>query len=364
MSQIVEKRLLARVSELLQEYESLTPKLQEPEILNRPQEYARLSKRFAELRSIAQAYTQWEELSHRWAEARSLAQTEKDPELRLYFGEESDNLEKETKHAWEHLLECLTPKNSQDERNVILEIRAGIGGEEAALFAADLFRMYSRFVEKVGWKIHVVDAHPTDLGGYREIVTLVEGHGAYARLKFESGIHRVQRIPVTEASGRIHTSAVSVAVLPEAEEIEVDIRESELRTDVFSSSGPGGQHVNKSMTAVRLTHIPTGIVVVCQDERSLGQNRRKALRILRTRLQDYYKQQQSQSRSESRRIMVGHGDRSEKIRTYNFPQNRVTDHRIGLTLYRLEDILKGDLDEILDALMRSERAEKLKQWTA
>jgi peptide chain release factor 1 len=255
----------------------------------------------------------------------------------------------------------LIPKDPLDEKNVILEIRAGTGGEESALFAAELFRMYSKYAEKKGWKIGVIDSNPTGLGGFKEIIASIEGQGVYSRMKHESGVHRVQRVPVTEASGRIHTSAVTIAVLPEAEDVEVEIKESELKIDTFCASGPGGQHVNTSHSAVRITHLPTGIVVSCQDERSQHKNRAKALRVLRSRLYQLAQEEQANSIASARKNMVGSGDRSEKIRTYNFPQNRLTDHRINLTLYQLDRIMDGDMDEIFNTLNNHYQTEALKK---
>jgi peptide chain release factor 1 len=275
--------------------------------------------------------------------------------------EELEGLEKQ-KEQYEHDLQLmLIPKDPLDEKNVILEIRAGTGGEESALFAAELFRMYSKYAEKKGWKIGVIDSNPTGLGGFKEIIASIEGQGVYSRMKHESGVHRVQRVPVTEASGRIHTSAVTIAVLPEAEDVEVEIKESELKVDTFCASGPGGQHVNTSHSAVRITHLPTGIVVSCQDERSQHKNRAKALKVLRSRLYQMAQEEQANSIASTRKNMVGSGDRSEKIRTYNFPQNRLTDHRINLTLYQLDRIMDGDMDEIFNTLNNHYQTEALKK---
>jgi len=256
----------------------------------------------------------------------------------------------------------LLPADADDQKNVILEIRAGTGGEEAALFAADLFRMYGKYAERQGWRVEFLESHPTGIGGFKEIIASIEGRGVYSKLKYESGTHRVQRVPVTESQGRIHTSAVTVAILPEAEEVEVDINPEELRIDVFRSSGPGGQSVNTTDSAVRVTHLPTGIVISCQDEKSQHKNRAKALRVLRARLLDIAKHEQQEKISRERRSQIGTGDRSERIRTYNFPQGRVTDHRINLTLYKLGSILDGELDEVLEALQQADQAERLKEF--
>ena len=286
---------------------------------------------------------------------------DKDQEIRALAREELKNLEKQKESIEDKLIQLMLPKDKNDDKNVILEIRAGTGGEEACLFAGDLFRMYTRYAEKKKWKWSVISYHDTGLGGFKEVIIMIEGTGVYSKLKYESGVQRVQRIPITEASGRIHTSAVTVAVLPEAEEVEVKIDENDLKIDVFSSSGPGGQHVNKSQTAIRITYIPTGIVVTCQDERSQYKNKAKALKVLRARLLDLATKQQEMEQSLERRNQVGSGDRSEKIRTYNFPQNRVTDHRINLSLYKLDSILNGDLDEIIEALISNYQAEQIKQ---
>ncbi len=256
----------------------------------------------------------------------------------------------------------LLPKDPRDERNVLVEIRAGTGGEEAALFAADLFRMYTRYAERTNWSTELLSVNETELGGFKEIIFMVVGKGAFSRLKYESGVHRVQRVPTTEAGGRIHTSAATVAVLPEAEEVELEINPNDLRIDVYRASGHGGQHVNTTDSAVRITHLPTGMVVTCQDEKSQLKNKEKALKILRARLLDQIEQEQRQKEAQDRRSQIGSGDRSERIRTYNFPQSRVTDHRIGLTLYRLEEILDGDLNEIIDALITTEQTQKLENF--
>src|SRR5512146_1633385 len=285
---------------------------------------------------------------------------ESDADLRAYAQEELVRLEERVGGVEDELKVLLIPKDPNDEKNVILEIRAGTGGDEATLFAAEMFRMYDRFAETQRWKVEVLSTSDSPVGGLKEVIALIEGRGVYSRLKYESGVHRVQRVPATEASGRIHTSAITVAVLPEAEEVEVDIQEKDLRIDTFCSSGPGGQSVNTTYSAVRITHIPTGLVVSQQDEKSQIKNRAKAMRVLRSRLYDIALQEQQKSIAENRRSMVGSGDRSEKIRTYNFPQSRVTDHRVGLSLYRLDSVLDGDLDEFIDALTAATNAERLK----
>jgi peptide chain release factor 1 len=283
-----------------------------------------------------------------------------DPEIKELAKSEIEQLSGEIGHIEQELKSLLIPKDPNDEKNVLLEIRAGTGGDEASLFAADLFRMYSRYADRVGWKIEILSEHLTDSGGFKEIIVLIKGKGAYSRLKYESGTHRVQRVPVTEAQGRIHTSAVTIAVLPEAEDVEVNIDPGDLKIDVYRSAGPGGQSVNTTDSAVRVTHLPTGLVVTCQDEKSQHKNKAKALKVLRARLYDLEMRMQQEAISEKRKSQVGSGDRSERIRTYNFPQGRMTDHRIGLTLYRLESILQGDIDEIIDSLTTYFQAEALK----
>ena len=313
----------------------------------------------AELEPIVEAYRALKSVDADLAETRALLEEETQPEMRELAQEEIDRLEARREALQQELRRLLLPKDPRDERNVIVEIRAGEGGEEAALFAADLFRMYTRYAENRGWDVELLSANQTGIGGFKEVIFEVKGKGAYSRLKYESGVHRVQRIPITEAGGRIHTSTATVAVLPEPDEVEVKLNPDDLRFDYYRSSGAGGQNVQKNATAVRVTHIPTGIVVACQDERSQVQNRLRALSILRARLFALEQQKQFEEIDSARRAQVGRGERAEKIRTYNFPQNRVTDHRIGLTSYRLESILNGELDEFIDALATQEQVEKL-----
>ncbi len=313
----------------------------------------------AELEPIVEAYRALKSVDADLAETRALLEEETQPEMRELAQEEIDRLEARREALQQELRRLLLPKDPRDERNVIVEIRAGEGGEEAALFAADLFRMYTRYAENHGWDVELLSANQTGIGGFKEVIFEVKGKGAYSRLKYESGVHRVQRIPITEAGGRIHTSTATVAVLPEPDEVEVKLNPDDLRFDYYRSSGAGGQNVQKNATAVRVTHIPTGIVVACQDERSQVQNRLRALSILRARLFALEQQKQFEEIDSARRAQVGRGERAEKIRTYNFPQNRVTDHRIGLTSYRLESILNGELDEFIDALATQEQVEKL-----
>ncbi|MGH7967012.1 MAG: peptide chain release factor 1, partial [Candidatus Binatia bacterium] len=329
------------------------------EVTSNLKEYAKLAKERSSLEQVVVCFREWRKAAEEIDSSQSLLD-DNDPAVRELAREEVDSLREKHGHLEVELRRLLIPKDPLDEKNVLLEIRAGTGGEEASLFAANLFRMYSRYAENHGWRLEVMSASPTGLGGFKEIITLIEGKGAYSRLKFEGGVHRVQRVPETEASGRIHTSAVTVAVLPEADEVDVQIDEKELRIDVFRSSGPGGQSVNTTDSAVRITHLPTGLVVSCQDEKSQHKNKAKGLKILRARLLERAREEQQAAMSASRRSMVGTGDRSERIRTYNFPQSRITDHRINLTLHTLERALDGELDSVMDALITSYQAEALK----
>jgi len=353
--------MIEKLQELETKYEELSHLLTDPDVATDYQRYQKHAMARAELEEIVQSFRRFKSIVRSIAETKAMLGDEDSPELQAMAREELDGLERKKTELEQNLQRMLLPKDPLDEKSVILEIRAGTGGEESALFAAELYRMYAKYAERVGWKIGVIDSNPTGLGGFKELVASMEGHGVYSRMKFESGVHRVQRVPVTEASGRIHTSAVTVAVLPEAEEVEVEIKESELKIDTFCASGPGGQHVNTSHSAVRITHLPTGIVVSCQDERSQHKNRARALKVLRSRLYQIALQEQQNAIASTRKNMVGSGDRSEKIRTYNFPQNRFTDHRINLTLYQLDRIMEGDLDEILNALATHYQAEALKK---
>jgi len=348
-----------KLDEVEARFVELEQTLANPAILSNQEQYRRYAKEHAELSKIVQVYREYKKLDEELEENKELLR-DKDEEIRALAKAEIAELKEKLAQKEEELKILLLPKDPNDERNVILEIRAGTGGEEAALFAAELFKMYTRYAENKGWKVEILNSHFTGMGGIKEVIAAIEGKGAYSRLKYESGVHRVQRVPETESQGRIHTSAVTVAILPEAEEVDVDIDPKDLKIDVFRASGPGGQNVNKLETAVRITHLPTGIVVQCQDERSQLKNKIKAMKILRARLLEKKQQEQEQEIAEQRRLQVGTGDRSERIRTYNFPQGRVTDHRIGLTLYRLEEILEGDLDEIIDALITHFQAEAIK----
>ncbi len=331
-------------------YQELERLLSDPKVVQDRDAYQKYIREHAEISPVVTAFREFKRVDRELDDSLDLMHDD-DPEMKKMAGEEVDRLEREKERLQEELKKLLVPKDPLDDKNVILEIRAGTGGDEAGLFAGDLFKMYQRYADARGWKVDVIDHHTTGVGGLKEIIANVNGKGAYSRLKFESGTHRVQRVPTTETQGRIHTSAVTVAVLPEAEEIEVNIEANELKVDVFRSSGPGGQSVNTTDSAVRITHLPSGLVVTCQDEKSQHKNKAKAMKVLRSRLLDEMVREQDEERSQNRRSQVGSGDRSERIRTYNFPQGRVTDHRIGLTLYRLESILQGDVDEVIDPLI-------------
>jgi peptide chain release factor 1 len=353
--------MIDKLQELETKYEELNHLLSDPEISTDYQKYQKHAKAKSEIEEIVQNFRQYKSILHHISETKALLNEEDSADMVAMAKEELEGLEKQKEQYERDLQLMLIPKDPLDEKNVILELRAGTGGEESALFAAELFRMYSKYAEKQRWKIGVIDSNPTGLGGFKEIIASIEGQGVYSWMKHESGVHRVQRVPVTEASGRIHTSAVTVAVMPEAEDVEVEIKESELKIDTFCASGPGGQHVNTTHSAVRITHLPTGIVISCQDERSQHKNRAKALKVLRSRLYQMAQEEQANSIASTRKNMVGSGDRSEKIRTYNFPQNRLTDHRINLTLYQLDRIMDGDMDEILTTLNNHYQAEALKK---
>ncbi|MCX7854707.1 MAG: peptide chain release factor 1 [Anaerolineae bacterium] len=339
-------------------YEEIAQRMADPEVVSDPDRLAELAREHAELEEIVTLYRQYRQARTELEQAESLLE-DSDPELRELAEAEVARLQEHLDHLEAQLRQLLLPRDPRDQRDVIVEIRAGTGGEEAGLFAGDLYRMYTRYAERRGWQTELLSAHPTDLGGFKEVIFEVRGRGAFSRLKFESGVHRVQRVPITESSGRIHTSTATVAVLPEADEVEVYIDPNDIEMEVYRSSGPGGQHMQKNATAVRLIHKPTGIVVTCESERSQTQNRARALAVLRARLYEIERQKQETEIAEARRSQVGTGERSEKIRTYNFPQNRVTDHRIGLTLYRLPDVLDGDLDPFIDELITQAQAERL-----
>ena len=337
----------------LEEYHNIEQQMAEPEVASNPDKMRKLGRRHAELGAIVSAYTAYKQVKDDLEAAREMASEDPD------FAEEAKRLEGELPAAEEKLRTALIPRDPDDARDTIMEIKAGTGGEEAALFGADLLRMYTRYAERHGYKAELMNENYTEKGGVKEVVLSLQGKGAYSRMKFESGVHRVQRVPETESQGRIHTSAATVAVLPEAEDVEVDINPNDLQIDTYRSGGAGGQHVNKTESAIRITHIPTGLVVQCQDERSQHKNRDKAMRVLKSRLLELYQSKAAEAEADERKSQVGSGDRSERIRTYNFPQSRVTDHRIGLTLYKLEAFLDGDMDEVIDALILAERTRQL-----
>lgn len=341
--------------------EKINSSLCDPEVVSNQEEYKKLMREAKTLTPIVEKFREYKKANSDLTEAKEmLADSSLDKEFRDMASEEAAEAQKKTEELKEELKVLLLPKDPNDYKNVIVEIRGGAGGEEAALFAGSLFRMYSMYAERKGWKTEIMNENPTELGGYKEISFMIEGEGAYSRLKFESGVHRVQRVPETESQGRVHTSTVTVAVLPEAEEVEFTLDPADLQIDVFRSSGAGGQKVNKTSSAIRVTYLPTGMVVECQDERSQYKNKDKALKVLRSRLLEEKTAKQNAEIAGERRSQVGTGDRSERIRTYNFPQGRVSDHRIGLTLYNIEAIMNGDLDEIIDALVTADTAEKLK----
>jgi len=356
---MLKKELIDKLEKLSERYRKLEEELSKPEVIKDVKKYRELSREHKELSELYDTYQEYKKLQKELRDAKELLKSP-DKDIRELAQEELERIQKKLSELEERLKFLLVPKDPNDSKNVILEIRAGTGGEEAALFAADLLRMYQKYAEDKGWKFTILSANKTGLGGYKEVVALIEGEGAYSRLKYESGVHRVQRIPVTESGGRIHTSTATVAVLPEADETDIEINPQDLKIETFRASGAGGQYVNTTETAVRITHIPTGIVVSCQDERSQFQNKQKALKILYAKLKDYYERKKREEIAKERKEQVGTGERSEKIRTYNFPQNRVTDHRINLTLYKLQDVLDGKLDEIIDALRAKELEERLK----
>lgn len=353
--------MIEKLEAIYERFLEIEKNMTDPEIISDQEKMTQLYKDNAELSPIVEKYLEYKKAETALEEANEILATETDAELKEMAELEADDAKEKMPAILEELKIMLLPKNPDDEKNVIVEIRGGAGGDEAALFGADLMRMYTRYAERNRWKFEMLSSNITDIGGVKEVSFLLQGKGAYSRLKFESGVHRVQRIPTTESGGRIHTSTVTVAVLPEVEEVEVEINQNDLRIDVFRAGGPGGQCVNTTDSAVRITHIPTGLVVSCQDEKSQHKNKDKAMKILRSRLFDLMQEQQNSEIASQRKSQVGTGDRSERIRTYNFPQGRVTDHRIGLTLHRLEGILDGDLDEVIDALVTADQAERLKQ---
>lgn len=351
--------MLDKLEALEERFKLVSEKISDPEVISDQDAWRKYCKEHSDLTPIIDKYRELKTAKQTIEDDREMLDAGQDKDFEEMIRAEMSEAEETVKTAEEELKLLLLPKDPNDDKNVIMEIRGGTGGDEAALFAADLMRMYSMYAESKNWKIDILSSNPTDIGGYKEVSFSVEGQGAYSRLKFESGVHRVQRVPETESSGRIHTSAVTVAVLPEVEEVEVEINQNDLRIDVFRAGGPGGQCVNTTDSAVRITHIPTGVVVSCQDEKSQHKNKDKAMKILRSRIYEIMEQQRHKEIADERKSQVGSGDRSERIRTYNFPQSRVTDHRINLTLYKLEQVLDGSLDEIVDALVTADQTAKL-----
>ncbi|KYG29242.1 peptide chain release factor 1 [Alkalihalobacillus trypoxylicola] len=353
--------MLERLQSVEDRYNRLNELLSDPDVISDTKKLREYSKEQSNIEETVQVYREYKEVSGQLKDAKQMLEDKLDPEMYEMVKEEIDELGPRQKQLEEQLRILLLPKDPNDDKNVIVEIRGAAGGDEAQLFAGDLYKMYSRFAEAQGWRSEIIEANSTELGGYKEVIFMVNGAGAYSKLKYENGAHRVQRVPQTESGGRIHTSTATVAVLPEAEEVEVEIHEKDIRVDTFTSSGPGGQSVNTTMSAVRLTHLPTGTVVSCQDEKSQIKNKEKAMKVLRARVYDKFQQEAQAEYDETRKSAVGTGDRSERIRTYNFPQSRVTDHRIGLTIQKLDQILQGKLDEIIDALIVEEQSELMKR---
>jgi peptide chain release factor 1 len=355
--------MFAKLEDIERSFQDLERELGAPEVLADQERYRKVAKSHADLGAIVRAFHEYKRVTQELADNRELLK-DADPEMREMAEADPEGLKTRQEELSEQLKLMLLPKDPLDDKNSLLEIRAGTGGEEAALFCADLFRMYSRYAERVGWRVEILDASPTDTGGYKEVIASISGDRVYSKMKWEAGVHRVQRVPATEAQGRIHTSAVTVAIMPEAEEVDVDIRNEDLRIDVFRASGSGGQHVNRTESAVRITHLPSGLVVQCQDEKSQHKNKASAMKVLRSRLLAQEQEKAKAAETDIRRAQVGSGDRSERIRTYNFPQGRVTDHRINLTLYKLDAVMEGDCGDLMQALTSHYQTEALKQQAA
>lgn len=351
--------MLKKLEDILQKYNKFSEEMADSAVIAQPEKWTQCAKEHAEIAETAEKYLEYKRVEKEMNDAFAAAETEEDREMRDMLSDEGYACKEKLAKIREELRIMLLPKDKNDDRNVIIEIRGGAGGEEASLFAAELYSMYCRFAESVRWKTEIVDLNETELGGMKEVVFSVSGKGVYSKLKYESGVHRVQRVPETESQGRVHTSTVTVAVLPEAEDVEVEINDKDLKIDTYRSGGAGGQHINKTESCIRITHLPTGIVVTCQDERSQIKNREKAMKVLKSRLYDYYNTKYQSDYAENRKNQIGSGDRSERIRTYNFPQNRVTDHRIGLTLYSLDTFMMGDIGGMLESLAIADREAQL-----
>ena len=360
---MLQPSLVSKVEELSERFTEIENLISDPDVLKDPKRYKELMQEHSHLSEIISAFNEYKSLVDQLSDAKQVSEDESDPEMHEMAEQETGELEKKLNSLSQRIRLLLVPKDPLDGKDTIMEIRAGTGGDEASLFAADLYRMYSRYAERHKWKIEVLNSSPTEVGGFKEITFSISGKEVFGNLKYESGVHRVQRVPTTESGGRIHTSAVSVAVLPEAEETDIQLSNEDLRIDVFRSSGPGGQSVNTTDSAVRVTHIPSSLVVSCQDEKSQHKNKAKALRVLKARLYEMEEQKKQQERASARRSQIGSGDRSERIRTYNFPQNRVTDHRINLTLYKLDSVMQGEIDEAVEALKIADREESLSAET-
>ncbi|MBW1605848.1 peptide chain release factor 1 [Lactobacillus sp. Sy-1] len=354
-------KIFDRLQAAVDRYDELNELISDPEVIADTPRFMKLSKEEGSLRDLVAAYNKYKQITDAIEEDKAMLEDKLDDEMAAMVKDELSDLTQQDEAIEEKIKIMLLPKDPNDDKNIIMEIHGAAGGDEGSLFAADLFSMYSKYAEKQGWKIEVIDKNDTEVGGFKEITLMITGNKVYSKLKYENGAHRVQRIPTTESAGRIHTSTATVGVMPEAEDVDIDIDPKDIRVDVYRSSGAGGQHINKTSSAVRMTHLPTGIVVTMQDQRSQQQNRAKAMQILRARVYDYYQQKETAAYDEQRKNAVGTGDRSERIRTYNYPQNRVTDHRIGLTLNKLDRIMNGDLEEIIDALIISDQAHKLEQ---